>query len=185
VTSYICNVDGSSQNEIAALYDRFAPALYRYIYHRLGIKSVAEDLTVEVFVRVLRVRQTPNDWRAYLYRIAHNLVVDYLRRNPSILERADELTPAEQGDPVEHAERADEQRRLRRAIARLTSEQQQVLVLKFIEEMSNAEIAAIMNKPEGAVKALQHRALTNLREWLRDPSETRLWKLRNETTNAA
>ncbi len=173
----------NSSIEISALYDRFAPALYRYIYHRLGSKPVAEDLTAEVFVRVLNMRQTPDDWRAYLYRIAHNLVVDYLRRNPKILERADEWMPAEQGDPVEHAERADEHHRLRRAIARLTPDQQQVVVLKFIEEMSNAEISQILSKPEGAVKALQHRALANLRLWLREPSENRLWNFQNRVIN--
>lgn len=176
-------MENFSPNDVAALYDRFAPELYRYIYHRLGAKTFAEDLTAEVFVRVLNMPRAPNDWRAYLYRIAHNLVIDSLRKNPQVLERADEFLIDEKNDPVERAELAEEKRRLRKAIARLTPEQQQVVVLKFIEEMSNAEVARILNKPEGAVKALQHRALTNLREWLGNaPRETSEWKRWNEAT---
>lgn len=172
--------------DVAALYDRFAPELYRYIYHRLGAKTYAEDLTAEVFVRVLQVRRAPDDWRAYLYRIAHNLVIDSVRKHPHILEEADERIADERHNPVEHAETADEQRRLRKAIARLTPEQQQVVVLKFIEEMSNAEVARILDKPEGAVKALQHRALTNLREWLGAvPEHAPEWKRWHESTRTA
>jgi RNA polymerase sigma-70 factor (ECF subfamily) len=153
-------------DDVAALYDKYAPELYRYIYHRLGAKAIAEDLTAEVFVRVIQKERAPEDWRAYLYRIAHNLVIDSIRRKPYLLEHAEESIPDERNDPHFHAEVADDGRRLRRAIARLSPDQQQVVVLKFIEEMTNAEVARIMNKPEGAVKALQHRALDNLREWL-------------------
>lgn len=156
----------STPPDVAALYDRYAPELYRYIYQRLGAKAIAEDLTAEVFVRVLGMTRAPDDWRAYLYRIAHNLVVDYFRKHPRVLEEPHEFLVDDHNDPVERAELAEEQRRLRKAIARLTPDQQQVVVLKFVQEMSNAEVARIMNKPEGAVKALQHRALENLREWL-------------------
>jgi RNA polymerase sigma-70 factor (ECF subfamily) len=179
------DVPNSPPLDAAALYDRYAPALYRYIYYRLGAKSVAEDLTAEVFVRVLGVKTAPDDWRAYLYRIAHNLVVDYLRRNPAVFEGMSESLLDERADPVAHAELEDERRRLRRAIARLTPEQQQVIVLRFVEEMSNAQIAQILGKPEGAVKALQHRALTNLRAWLRDTPEARVWKRWNESVSTS
>ena len=108
-----------------------------------------------------------------------------LRRNPQVLEQADEGLVDKKNDPVERAEAADEQRRLRKAIARLSPDQQQVIVLKFIQEMSNAEVARILDKPEGAVKSLQHRALTNLREWLGDNRSPRLeWNRWNETTRA-
>lgn len=178
--------DVSDASGIAALYDKHAPELYRYIYHRLGSRTLAEDLTAEVFVRVLKAPRAPNDWRAYLYRIAHNLVIDSLRKNPRVLDQVDERIPDEQNDPVERAEIAEEQRRLRRAIARLTPEQQQVVVLKFIEELSNAEIARILDKPEGAVKALQHRALTNLRAWLAQaPQSAPEWKRWNESVRVS
>jgi len=171
--------------EISVLYDRYAPELYRYIYHRLGANHLAEDLTAEVFVRVLGLKRAPDEWRAYLYRIAHNLVIDSLRKHPHILEEADESIADDRNDPVERAEVADEQRHLRQAIARLTPEQQQVVVLKFIEEMSNAEVARILDKPEGAVKALQHRALTNLREWLGGTHDSPEWKRWHESTRVA
>jgi RNA polymerase sigma-70 factor (ECF subfamily) len=179
-------VGNSPPPDITALYDRFAPELYRYIYRRLGARTLAEDLTAEVFVRVLHRQREPNDWRAYLYRIAHNLVIDSLRKHPHMLEEADELLVDERNDPAERAEIAEEQHRLRKAIARLTPEQQQVVVLKFIQEMSNAEIARILDKPEGAVKALQHRALANLREWLGEArGDTPEWKRRNESSRIA
>lgn len=171
--------------DVSALYDRYAPELYRYIYHRLGAKHLAEDLTAEVFVRVLKLKRAPDEWRAYLYRIAHNLVIDSLRKHPHILEQADETIADDRNDPVERAEISDEQRRLRQAIARLTPEQQQVVVLKFIEEMSNAEVARILDKPEGAIKALQHRALTNLREWLGGVNKSPDWKPLHESTRVA
>lgn len=173
------------QYDVSALYDRYAPELFRYIYHRLGAKHLAEDLTAEVFVRVLGVKRAPDDWRAYLYRIAHNLVIDSLRKHPHILFEADESIADDRNDPVERAEISDEQRRLRQAISRLTPEQQQVVVLKFIEEMSNAQVAQILDKPEGAIKALQHRALTNLREWLGDVQERREWNRWHESTRTA
>lgn len=179
--NFALSAPGETTN-IAALYDCHAPELYRYIYHRLGNKTLAEDLTAEVFVRVLNLQRPPNDWRAYLYRVAHNLVIDFLRKNPRVLERADEWLVDEYNDPVERAEIAEEQRYLRQAIARLTPEQQQVVVLKFIEEMSNAEVARILDKPEGAVKALQHRALDNLRAWLGDTPRAKFeWKRWNES----
>lgn len=171
----------AAASDVGVLYDRFAPELYRYLYHRLGMQTLAEDLTAEVFLRVLRMERAPNNWRAYLYRVAHNLVIDYLRRNPNVLTAASEHLAAEQNDPVERAEWEEERRYLRRAIARLTPDQQQVIVLKYIEELSISEVAEILGKPEGAVKALQHRALMNLREWLTAPPAAAAWSRWNES----
>jgi len=148
---------------VGEIYDRHAPQIYRYIYHRLGNQALAEDLTSEVFVRFLHARVVPENLLAYLYRSAHNAIIDYLRRNPSFLEPLDERVAAERGDPAQLAELESERMRLRRAILRLTPDQQQVIVLRYIEELPNAEIARILGKPEGAVKALQHRALASLR----------------------
>ncbi len=144
-------------------YDQFSPRIYRYIYHRLGQQAVAEDLTSEVFVRVLRSRARPDNLGAYLYRTAHNLIVDYVRRNPTALAPLDEALAHESNDPARLAELEAERNRLRRAIARLSPDQQQVIVLKYLEGLSNAEIGKVLDKPEGAVKALQHRALDALR----------------------
>ncbi len=151
---------------VSETYDRYAPQIYRYIYHRLGNQSLAEDLTSEVFVRFLRARVTPASPVAYLYRCAHNVVVDYLRKNPAFCEPLDDCVIAQQGDPAKIAEIEVERFRLRRAILRLTPDQQQVIVRKYVEGLSNAEIGRVLGRPESAVKALQHRALANLRNLL-------------------
>ncbi len=150
-------------SKVGEIYDRHAPQIYRYIYHRLGNQALAEDLTSEVFVRFLHARVAPDNLVAYLYRSAHNVIVDYVRRNPRFLEPLDEQVVAEHSDPAQLAELEAERQRLRRAILRLTPDQQQVIVLRYIEELPNAEIARVLGKPEGAVKALQHRALASLR----------------------
>ncbi len=159
--------------DIGEVYDRYAPRIYRYIFHRLGQTNVAEDLTSEVFLRFLRARVTPDNLLAYLYRSAHNIIVDYLRQNPKLLEPIDERLAAERDDPVQHAELEVERMRVRRAILRLSPDQQQVIVLRYLEELSNAEIGRVLGKNEGAVKALQHRALANLRNLLGGEGQAR------------
>lgn len=149
------------------IYDANAPRIYRYIYHRLGNRVLAQDLTSEVFVRFLYSRTTPDNLTAFLYRIAHNLIVDYLRRNPAT-EPLDENLAAEHGDPAHSAELEAERLRVRRALKRLTPEQEQVVVLKYLEGLSNEEIARVLDKPVGAVKALQHRGMATLRVLLAD-----------------
>jgi RNA polymerase sigma-70 factor, ECF subfamily len=152
----------SKLNEI---YDSYAPRIFRYIYHRLGDQFLAEDLTSEVFVRFLNARVAPDNLAAFLYRIAHNLIVDYLRQHSPAQSLAEDIQ-SDQGDPAQLAEIEMERVRLRRAINRLTPEQQQVIVLKFLEGLSNNEIARVIDKPVGAVKALQHRGLATLRDLL-------------------
>ncbi len=156
----------NSGPNIGEVYDRCAPRIYRYIYHRLGQQALAEDLTGEVFVRFLRARVAPDNLMAYLYQTAHNLIVDYLRQNPSPFEVMTDEMAAEADGPERLAERADERMRLRRAISRLSPDQQQVIVLRYLEGLSNAEIGRVLGKPEGAIKSLQHRALVNLRTLL-------------------
>ncbi len=153
---------GDELRDLRTIYDSNAPRIFRYIYHRLGDQALAEDLTSEVFVRFLHARVTPDNVTAFLYRMAHNLIVDYLRRHKPVLP-LDESVPAEQGDPLRLAEIEMERVRIRRVLARLTPDQQQVIVLKFLEGLSNEEISDILGKDAGAVKSLQHRALAALR----------------------
>ena len=156
---------GDALSDLGEIYDTNAPKIFRYLYHRVGDQALAEDLTSEVFVRFLHARPTPDNLLAFLYRMAHNLFVDYLRRNPR-MQSLDENLPADGGDPMRLAEIEMERVRLRRALLRLTPEQQQVIVLKFLEGLSNEEIARVVGKPVGAVKALQHRGLGTLRNLL-------------------
>ena len=154
------------------LYDRYAPRMYAYIYRRLGDPAVAEDLTSELFVRMLRAIQEERAWRdsfsAWLYRIAHNMVVDqYRRRSPTPDLSLDEaLLGSDDGDPAEIVEKDQANERLRAAIGRLTPEQQEVLALRYGEGMKAREVAKVIRKTTGAVEALQRRALASLRRIL-------------------
>ncbi|MCL4395239.1 MAG: sigma-70 family RNA polymerase sigma factor [Chloroflexi bacterium] len=151
--------------DLERLYDANAARIFRYVYHRLGDQQLAQDLTSEAFVRFLHAKATPDNPTAFLYRIAHNLIVDYAREHRPVALPVD-LVCRDGDDPVAAAELELERVRLRRAIARLTPDQQQVIVLKFLEGLSNDEIAHVLDKPVGAVKALQHRGLAALRDQL-------------------
>jgi RNA polymerase sigma-70 factor (ECF subfamily) len=156
----------------AEIYDRYQPAVYRYITYRVVDTHAAEDLTSEVFVRVVEkidgfvYRDRP--LLTWLYTIARNLVIDHQRRASRVtLLPLDERLVAENGDAEGAAERALTRRRLAVALEHVTEEQRQVILLKFVEGMDNREIARVLGKSVGAVKALQHRALAALERVLR------------------
>ena len=158
---------------LGELYDQYAPLIYAYLYRRVHDAQLAEDLTSEVFVRVLQAIQSEQFWhtsfRGWLYRIAHNLVVDHYRKQPPVPMLAlDEQLVAAQDEPDSVlAEKLSDQRLLA-AISHLTPDQQQVLVLRFGEQMAAREVAEVMGKSVGAVEALQHRALAALRRILKE-----------------
>jgi RNA polymerase sigma-70 factor (ECF subfamily) len=159
------------EEALTELYDRYAPRMYAYIYRRVGDASLAEDLTGELFLRVLRSISNEQAWResfrAWLYRIAHNLVVDHYRRlPPEPVDAIDYSLEGTSGDPVTTVEGRHTMERLRAATRRLTSEQQEVLALRFGEGLTAAEAGRVMGKTTGAVEALQHRALASLRRLL-------------------
>ncbi|NIV29817.1 MAG: sigma-70 family RNA polymerase sigma factor [Anaerolineae bacterium] len=155
----------------AELYDRYQPAIYRYIFYRVGDVATAEDLTGEVFVRLVekidRFAYRGRPLLAWLYTIARNLVMDYHRQAGRSLPLSfDRRLATEATDPEEAVERRLTQRRVAAAIARLTEGQRQVILLKFIEGLDNETTARTLGKSIGAVKALQHRALAALRRIL-------------------
>ncbi len=156
---------GDTLKELGDIYDTYAPQIFRYIYHRLGDQCLAEDLTGEVFVRFLHARPMYINLSAFLYRMAHNLIVDYLRTHKPT-QLLDDQIISDHGDPAQMAEIEVERTRLRRAILRLAPAQQQVIVLKFLEGLANEEIARVVDKPVSAVKSLQHRGLVALRDLL-------------------
>jgi RNA polymerase sigma-70 factor (ECF subfamily) len=158
---------------LSAIYDRYEGRIYSYIYHRVGDAQMAEDLTAQVFLRMLEAIQNENAWRSsfsgWLYRIAHNLVIDHYRRRARLTHVSLDDAPtilAENADPQQTAERQLQGERVRRAINRLTEEQAQIVSLRFLEGLSIAEVADMTGKTEGAVKALQYRALMSLRRLL-------------------
>lgn len=158
---------------LGELYDQYAPLIYAYLYRRVHDAQLAEDLTSEVFVRVLQAIQSEQFWhtsfRGWLYRIAHNLVVDHYRKQPPVPMLAlDEQLVAAQDEPDSVLAEKLSHQRLLAAISHLTPDQQQVLVLRFGEQMAAREVAEVMGKSVGAVEALQHRALAALRRILKE-----------------
>lgn len=160
---------------LSLLYDRYNGRIYKYIYHRVGEPQLAEDLAGQVFLHMLEAIQNEHAWHSsfsgWLYRIAHNLIVDHFRRrgrsSQVSLDDAPDL-PAEKGDPEAAAEEILSNERLHEAIQHLTSEQAQVIVLRFLQGLSIAEVTQVMQKSEGAIKALQYRAVLALRENLEE-----------------
>ncbi|MFN2196889.1 MAG: RNA polymerase sigma factor [Anaerolineales bacterium] len=157
------------------LYERYVNQIYTYVYYRTGNAHDAEDLTERVFLRAMRhivnYRDRGLPFSSWLYRIAHNLVANWHRDN----SRRQEIPLDDVSVPhsrSEHPEtsllQAEEQDYLLDLIRDLPPERQQLLILKFVERMSNAEIGAIMGRTEGAVKSLYHRTLLALREEVGD-----------------
>jgi RNA polymerase sigma-70 factor, ECF subfamily len=152
---------------LAQIYDRYQPRLYSYAMRLLGDPILAEDCVAETFLRFLKALQGgngPQDYlQAYLYRIAHNWITDFYRRQPPpVLELAEHLQSGEGSHPDVQAERQLVREQMLAALHRLTPEQRQVVVLRFFEGCSIECVATALQKPTGAVKALQHRALAAL-----------------------
>ncbi len=152
-----------------ALYNEHHSAIYRYAHVRVGDDGIAEDLASEVFLQAVRsigkYRYRGITFRAWLYRIAHNVTADHRRKMVS-RSRIESPTNIDDLDPSQpdFAPSVDQRGELEAAIRQLTEEQQQVVILRFVESLSVAETAAATNRSEGAVKALQHRAMAQLRK---------------------
>jgi RNA polymerase sigma-70 factor (ECF subfamily) len=160
------------EQALAEIYDTLSPAIYAYAMRLLGDVDLAEDCVAETFSRFLHALSAgggPKDYlKAYLYRVAHNWITDRYRhtRPETPLDQNFELAADEKAEP--HTSVVDEMERqeLRAALALLTPEQRQVVTLKYLENLDNAEIAEALQKPVGAIKSLQHRALGTLRRIL-------------------
>jgi RNA polymerase sigma-70 factor (ECF subfamily) len=161
---------------VGVLYEHYVDRIYRYIVLKIGDPQEAEDLTGQVFVRMIEAISNFQwqgvSFQSWLYRIAHNLVVDHLRqraRRPQVaLEPLEGTLLSDGDDPYTWAEAADFREHLRGALGRLTELQAQVIALKFGGGLSNAEVGRVLGRSEGAVKALQHSALTNMSKWLQN-----------------
>jgi RNA polymerase sigma-70 factor (ECF subfamily) len=155
------------------LYELYVEKIYNYVYYRIGNHHDAEDLTAKTFHRALN--HIPNynhkgvPFAAWLYRIAHNLIAnwhrDHQRRQVVALEQVT-LSSDRQEMPHHAAEQTNERELLLAAIQKLPPERQELLTLKFVEKMSNAEIGQMMGRSEGAIKSLYHRTLVSLKELL-------------------
>ena len=152
------------------LYERYIDRIFNYVYYRTGNPHDAEDLTARVFQRAMSHIHNYTDrgvpFSAWLYRIAHNLVANWHRdrsRRQEIPLSGMPSLPSKSELPEAALVRMEEQAALLRLIRRLPPDRQHVLILKFVEHLSNAEIGQIMGRSEGAVKSLYHRTLLALR----------------------
>lgn len=162
---------GGDNDAFGILYERYVRKIYNYIYYRTGNVNEAEDLTARVFHRsynhISNYDQRGVPFSAWLYRIAHNLVANWYRdrsrKKEVVLE--DHIPSKFHFDFPENAlETNQENEKLLSAIRKLPSERQQLIILKFVEGLSNAEIGVIMRRSEGAIKSLYHRTLESVRK---------------------
>ncbi len=159
------------QEAFGILYERYVGRIYNYIFYRTGNQHEAEDLTARVFFRALRhvenYRNRGLPLSAWLYRIAHNLIANWHRDNSRRREvPIDEiLLIRHSGDHPESVIIDNEEKEnLLRIIRSLPPDRQQLIILKFVERLSNSEIGQIMGRSEGAIKSLYHRTLLSLRD---------------------
>lgn len=151
----------------AQLYDAYVERVFRYIYFRVSDEPTAEDFTSQVFLKAWenldRYKIGSSPYIAWLYTIARNLVIDHYRTKKETIP-LDEILPfaSDHQTPDEEVDVRFSLEAMRDSLQSLTDEQQEVLILKFIAELPNANIAKIMNKKEGAIRALQMRALQTL-----------------------
>jgi RNA polymerase sigma-70 factor, ECF subfamily len=166
-------VQSESPLAVEELYREHHEHIFRFIWSRVHDAQQAEDLTGEVFTRMIaslsgfRDRSLP--FRAWLYRIARNLIIDQHRKESSAGAFTDIIDhPNPQSSPEEQAEMTLSLERVKRALQKLDPEQREVVELRFLAELSLEEVSLVMNKSIPAVKALQHRGLDALRAHLKE-----------------
>ncbi len=165
------------QAAFAELYDLYLDRVYRYAYYRTANRTDAEDLSEQVFLQawaaIERFRWQGKPFLAWLYTVAHNVVVDWRRgATPShSLDDGDNPIDVESTSATQAMSQWIDADLLANAIKRLTPEQQQVITLKFLDGFDTARIAQIMDKREGTIRALQLRALQGLRRELERQGE--------------
>jgi RNA polymerase sigma-70 factor (ECF subfamily) len=173
----------------AELYDRYVDPIYRYCYRRLGDVAAAEDATSTTFFKALnglaRLNPQAGSFRSWLFAIAHNVVLDQVRLRQRRPEAPIDLIaerPGTEMEPAEQVVQLDERRRLRRAVAMLSDEQQQIIELR-LAGLNGPEIAAALGRSAGSVRTAQHRAIQRLRSLLSPDREATPRGERKETTH--
>ncbi len=173
----LARASAGDRDAFGMLYERYVERIFNYVYYRTGNVNDAEDLTARVFQRAMNhiVNYTDRGvpFSAWLYRIAHNLVANWHRDRSRRQEipLSDAPIIAKGDHPEASLVHTEQRESLLRLIRSLPAERQTLLILKFVEHYSNAEIGAIMGRSEGAVKSLYHRTLLALRDEIGDFSD--------------
>ena len=160
------------QSALADLTQNFYPVIFRYFFYRTRTREDAEDLTSEVFVRLVKsIKNQKGNFAAWLFRIARNLLVDHYRKTAkskmTSLDQIDAEFLVSLNEDKKAVLQADD---IKLMLTHLTEDQKEIITLKFIEGYSNGEIAQILKKSIGAVKVMQFRALSRLRKILKRES---------------
>jgi RNA polymerase sigma-70 factor (ECF subfamily) len=170
IQTLVVRAQEGDRDAFAELYEHFAPKIYNYLYYHLhGRAQLAEDLAEEVFVKILeklgRYQNRGLPFSAWIFRIAHNHLIDYLRAQPKLGSVSiDDCHDLPEGRSERSLDLALTQAELLRALTRLTEDQRRVVVLRFLHGMSTAETARTLSKTEDAVKKLQARGLQVLKK---------------------
>ena len=176
VPDLVTRAQKGSADAAGQLYERHYPSIFRYLFYRTGDQHTAEDLTGEVFLKMVQAlpayRVTAATFRTWLFQIARNLSIDYFRRGKTHPVAAlDEFLPSAEQGPENAADRHLTGAQLYQALAQLNEDQRDVVLLRFIEGMAIGEVAAALHKSEDAIKGLQRRALIALRDLLQTTEE--------------
>lgn len=172
VPAMIARVREGDSHAIDALYEVYAPRMRQYCYVRLGHRQAAEDCVQEMFIRIWKALPTieyqgEQAFLGWMYTIAYHVVVTYIRRRNHRLDLS--LTPDVQlidGKSSDLARTICDREALRHALTQLTGDQLQVITLRFFGGLSTAEVAAALNRTDGAIRVLQHRAIKRLQHVL-------------------
>ena len=156
------------ENRLAGLYDEYFDRIAQYIYARLGDRNEAENLAGDVFLKALESLKSYKErgipMQAWLFRIAHNVSVDYLRKRGRMAAvPIDNISIAASEDPAATTENRIEMERVNEAMQKLTPEQREVVRLRFFGGLSSKEVGAILRKSDGAVREMQRAAVLKLR----------------------
>ena len=164
---------GPTRDAFTELYEAYADQVYRYLRARVPTPQDAEELTSRTFLNALTSLENyrgRGSFVSWLMSIAHNLLANWYRdrgrRPPTApLDEALQIV-ADAPEPLRRLQEREEGQRVRQAIAQLSADRQQLIALKYVEGRTNSEIGEVMQRPEGAIKALHHRTLRQLREAL-------------------
>jgi RNA polymerase sigma-70 factor (ECF subfamily) len=166
---------GRDAEAFGQLYDMHVVRVYRHIYYLVNSIGEAEDLTAQTFLQAWEAMDRYEDrgvpFVSWLLRIAHNLAVSHLRSRREGSQLHDGFVDQDRlRDPEKVAERQADEERVRQAILKLRTEQRQVIILRFVEDLEYPEVAEITGKSVAAVRVIQHRALCTLRKMMRAES---------------
>jgi RNA polymerase sigma-70 factor (ECF subfamily) len=162
----------SPQKEFSKIYDQYIGKIYRFIFLKVNSQETAQDLTSETFTRAwskFNDSQDPSpkvqNWQAFLYQIARNLLADFYRENDKfqVISASSVADPIADVDLEEKAILGSDMEQVRAGLAKIGEEQQEVIIWRYLDGLSTKEIAEILGKPEGTIRVILHRALATLR----------------------